>query len=50
VVIRYLYKQHAKELKEKDERTKSIKERKRSIGERLRKRGANNGGYQRPSK
>jgi hypothetical protein len=28
-----LYKQHAKELKEKDEAQKSIKRRKRSIGE-----------------
>jgi hypothetical protein len=49
VVIRYLQAQ-TQELKEKDRRTKSIKERKRSIGERLRKRGANNGGYQRSSK
>jgi hypothetical protein len=49
VVIRYLYKQQGIE-RERRGAQKSIKERKRSIGERLRKRGANNGGYQRSSK
>jgi hypothetical protein len=51
VVIRYLYKQHAKELKEKDEaHKKALKEKEEEHRREIKKRGANNGGYQRSSK